>query len=85
MKIADIYRGGFALSFEVFPPRSDSAREAMYNAIEHLVTFQPGFISCTYGAGGSTRTQTLEIVTEITRRFRRQPPTSPASAPRSKS
>lgn len=69
MKIAEIYQqSSFALSFEVYPPKTDSGREAMFRAVDHLVRYRPGFISCTYGAGGSTRDQTLEIVTEIARK-----------------
>jgi methylenetetrahydrofolate reductase (NADPH) len=59
----------FALSFEVYPPKTDASRDAMYAAVKRLAAYRPGFISCTYGAGGSTRTHTLDIVTEIARRF----------------
>lgn len=40
----------------------------MYQAIDELMRFEPGFISCTYGAGGSTQDKTLEIVTGISHR-----------------
>lgn len=68
MRIADIYRNGrFALSFEVFPPKTDAGFEPLWKTIGQLQSFRPGFLSCTYGAGGSTRHQTLEIVTRIKR------------------
>lgn len=57
------------LSFEVFPPKQPLGFEALYRAVEDLSRFDPGFISVTYGAGGSTRAQTLEIVAEIKNRF----------------
>ncbi len=70
MKISDIYSNArFALSFEVFPPKTPEGLALLYRAVEELSTFQPGFISCTYGAGGSTQDQTLQIVTEIRDRF----------------
>lgn len=76
MKIADRYRpGNFALSFEVYPPKTAAGLEPLYQAVGELARFRPGFISCTYGAGGSTRDRTLEIVTAIRNRF-----TVPATA-----
>jgi methylenetetrahydrofolate reductase (NADPH) len=66
VKIADIYANGrFALSFEIFPPKTAQGLEAVYRAVAELAAFKPGFVSCTYGAGGSTRDQTLEIVTTV--------------------
>lgn len=70
MKMAEIYRAGkMALSFEVFPPKTPQGLELLYRVVDELRSYQPGFISCTYGAGGSTRDQTLEIVTTIQQRF----------------
>lgn len=64
--MADIYAGGkFALSFEVFPPKSAEGMTSLWSAIDRLREFDPGFISCTYGAGGTTRDQTLEIIAGI--------------------
>lgn len=76
MKIPELYRDGrFSLSFEVFPPKSADGMELLWQTIDRLVEFQPGFISCTYGAGGATQRQTLEIVDEIRRRWN-QPATA---------
>lgn len=71
MKIGEIYANGrFALSFEVFPPKTEQGLEPMFRTVDALTAFQPGFISCTYGAGGTTRDQTLEIVTKIHERWK---------------
>ena len=71
MRISDLYKSRRAdLSFEVFPPRTDAGLEPMYAAAGELLRYKPGFMSVTYGAGGSTREKTLEIATEIVRRFK---------------
>jgi methylenetetrahydrofolate reductase (NADPH) len=66
VKIAEIYAGGtFALSFEIYPPKTPEGMDKLYRVVGDLRRFDPGFVSCTYGAGGSTRDQTLDIVTGI--------------------
>src|SRR6185369_14749069 len=70
MKIADIYApGAFGLSIEIFPPKTTDGDAALWENIERLIRFQPAFISCTYGAGGSTRTRTVELCQGIQSRF----------------
>ena len=70
MTMREIYqRGDVVLSFEVFPPKTPQGLEAVYRTVEELKSYKPGFISVTYGAGGSTRSQTLDIITQIARRF----------------
>ncbi|WP_254511008.1 methylenetetrahydrofolate reductase [NAD(P)H] [Anatilimnocola floriformis] len=59
----------FTLSFELFPPKTAAAEAAMYENVEHLMAFGPDVITCTYGAGGSTQKKTLEITSEVKRRF----------------
>jgi methylenetetrahydrofolate reductase (NADPH) len=59
----------FTLSFELFPPKTPAGEAAMYDNVGHLMAFQPDVITCTYGAGGSTRAKTLEITTEVKKRF----------------
>jgi methylenetetrahydrofolate reductase (NADPH) len=61
--------GKFTLSFELFPPKTPAGEQALYAAVEELMAFRPDVITCTYGAGGSTRAKTLEITTEVKRRF----------------
>ena len=70
MKLADVYADGrFGLSFELFPPKTDAGEKALYAHVEKLVELGPSFITCTYGAGGSTQTKTLEIIGQVKKRF----------------
>lgn len=70
MRIAEIYRPGkFGLSFEIFPPKTTDSDAALWENVGRLAGFQPAFISCTYGAGGSTRNRTVELCQEIQTRF----------------
>jgi methylenetetrahydrofolate reductase (NADPH) len=54
-------------SFEFFPPKDNAATESLLGVAHALRDLQPDFISVTYGAGGSTRDRTLELVTRIKR------------------
>jgi methylenetetrahydrofolate reductase (NADPH) len=70
MTISQAYGPGkFGLSFELFPPKTPAGEAELFLHVERLITFRPDFITCTYGAGGSTRNKTLEIVAEVQRRF----------------
>lgn len=70
MKLSDVYAARpFQLSFELFPPKTDAGLTAMFRHVDALLEFQPGFITCTYGAGGSTRDKTLSIVQQIKQRY----------------
>ncbi|MGF1572301.1 MAG: methylenetetrahydrofolate reductase [NAD(P)H] [Sumerlaeia bacterium] len=53
------------LSFEFFPPKSASASEVLYQNIAELETLHPSFVSVTYGAGGSTRELTHDLVVRL--------------------
>jgi methylenetetrahydrofolate reductase (NADPH) len=55
-------------SFEFFPPKSEDGVRDLYRTLTELVELEPGFVSVTYGAGGSTRQLTVDLVTEIKRR-----------------
>lgn len=55
-------------SFEFFPPKTEEGVEQLLRTIEELAPLEPGFVSVTYGAGGSTRDRTLDLVTTITQR-----------------
>ncbi len=57
------------LSVEVFPPKTPRGWANLYHELYHLTRHKPGFVSVTYGAGGSTRNQTLELMYEIRTRF----------------
>lgn len=54
-------------SFEFFPPRTDEAAQQLERTIAELRPLEPNFVSVTYGAGGSTRDKTIDIVTRIKR------------------
>ena len=53
------------LSFEYFPPKTDDGKARLYNVHEELRMLAPTFCSVTYGAGGSTRTNTLDVVMHL--------------------
>lgn len=57
--------GRFCISFELFPPKSDSGLADLRENVKTLLTFNPSFVTCTYGAGGSTRDRTLETLKEV--------------------
>lgn len=59
----------FGLSFELFPPKSEKGVENLFRHVERLVEFKPAYITCTYGAGGSTQDRTLAVISEVHRRF----------------
>src|SRR5829696_4674441 len=54
-------------SFEFFPPKSAEGKAKLRDTWQDLAKLEPGFFSCPYGAGGSTRDGTLETVMEIRR------------------
>ncbi len=57
--------GKTSISFEFFPPKSDEAAAQLERTIGELSALEPAFVSVTYGAGGSTREKTLEVVSRI--------------------
>ena len=66
VRIAERYgRGHPVFSFEFFPPKTDAGYEALYHTVLDLKRLNPDFVSVTWGAGGSTRRKTVEIVTRI--------------------
>jgi methylenetetrahydrofolate reductase (NADPH) len=66
MHITDIMRGGApTFSFEFFPPKTPEAAESLYQTIRELEDYMPHFVSVTYGAGGSTRDLTHDLVERI--------------------
>lgn len=70
MRIPEIYREGhFGLSIEIFPPKSEQGDRVLWATLERLRGYAPAFVSCTYGAGGTTRTRTVEICRELHQRF----------------
>ena len=70
MHIRDNYGSGkFGLSIEIFPPKTSAGDVALFESLDRLIAFNPGFVSCTYGAGGSTSKRTVELCVEIQRRY----------------
>lgn len=69
MKLADLFaRQARTLSFEFFPPKNERAWYTLEDTIEQLAPLGPDFVSVTYGAGGSTRAKTREVVEHIRQR-----------------
>ena len=70
MKLTELLaRRKYALSFEVFPPKTDTAYESVRVATEQIARLHPAFMSVTYGAGGGTSAYTLEMADMIRRRY----------------
>ncbi len=66
MHIQDIFkRDETTLSFEFFPPKTQASAETLYQTITQLEELKPSFVSVTYGAGGSTRQLTHDLVVRI--------------------
>lgn len=66
MHICDIFaRHSTTFSFEFMPPKTDEATEQLYRAIAELEPLRPSFVSVTYGAGGSTRQHTHDLVVRL--------------------
>ncbi len=72
MKISTLFgdAGRKLFSFELFPPKTEAGRLALERTIRDLAELSPAFVSVTYGAGGSTRTKTVELVQWIEREAR---------------
>ena len=66
MKLTDVLNSGKpSLSFEVFPPKTDSSFDSVKHAVEEIAELRPSFMSVTYGAGGGTSKYTLDIAKNI--------------------
>ena len=65
MKVKNMFGAGPVISFEFFPPKTDKGMENLYEAARVLQPCRPSFVSVTYGAGGSTRDRTIELVGRI--------------------
>lgn len=62
----DTYREGrFGLSFELFPPKTAESEAMLWRTMGELARFEPALVTCTYGAGGSTRGKTLDILAGV--------------------
>ena len=72
-RISDLLAAGPTYSFEFFPPKNEAGWLSLGHAIAQLEDLRPDFVSVTYGAGGSTRTKTHDLVSWV----RRQTETTP--------
>ncbi len=57
------------ISIEVFPPKTEQGDRSLFNMLDRLAQYKPAFISCTYGAGGSERTRTVDLCQRIQQQF----------------
>src|SRR6202043_508262 len=70
MRIDEILHAGAPVfSFEFFPPKTPAGERNLYAALAELRSLEPSFVSVTYGAGGSTREKTIEIVKRIREQY----------------
>src|SRR5262245_19782404 len=58
-------QGRPTVSFEFFPPKDEAMEQTLWESVQRLTPLQPRFVSVTYGADGSTRARTHNIVTRI--------------------
>jgi methylenetetrahydrofolate reductase (NADPH) len=70
MRIDELLANGTpTFSFEFFPPKTEQGERNLLSALAELQPLEPSFVSVTYGAGGSTRAKTIEIVRNIRRDY----------------
>jgi methylenetetrahydrofolate reductase (NADPH) len=66
MHVLDLFaRHNTTFSFEFFPPKTDAASDELFQTIAHVQELKPSFVSVTYGAGGSTRDRTHDLIVRI--------------------
>ena len=66
MRVPDLIgANGPVFSFEFFPPKTEAGDRTLYQTIQQLSELRPSFVSVTYGAGGSTRDKTVDLVRRI--------------------
>ena len=70
MTIRDAYGPGrFGLSFELFPPKTAEGMTSLFHHVDELIKFDPSYITCTFGAGGSTQDKTLEVIAGVREKY----------------
>ena len=66
MHIAEVLaRPGIHFSFEFFPPKTEKSSETLFQSIKELAPIEPAYVSVTYGAGGSTRDLTHDLIVRL--------------------
>jgi methylenetetrahydrofolate reductase (NADPH) len=72
MQLSQLFKSRkFVLSIEIFPPKTAEGDAALGRHLQALISYEPDFVSCTYGAGGSTRDRTMAWCREIQESFQR--------------
>ena len=66
-RISELLAEGRCFSFEFFPPKTEEAEEQLQKTLQELAPLRPSFVSITYGAGGTTRERTHDLVLGILR------------------
>jgi len=70
MTLAQAYSSGkIGLSFELFPPKTAAGVTSLFRHVDRLVAFEPNYVTCTYGAGGTTQDSTLDVVADVHQKF----------------
>ncbi len=70
MSLSKIFQNKpLVISCELFPPKTDKGVTNLLANVEKLMTFGPDFLTCTYGAGGSSQSRTLEILSKVKAKF----------------
>lgn len=59
----------FGLSFELFPPKTEAGVLGLQVHLDRLAAFKPSYMTCTYGAGGSTQNRTLEVISSVRKQY----------------
>src|SRR6056297_347852 len=66
MSLSSVYASSeCAISFELFPPKTEAGLEKLCQSIDRLMGFGPKFMTCTYGAGGSSQAMTLDVLRKV--------------------
>ncbi|MEM6978313.1 MAG: methylenetetrahydrofolate reductase [NAD(P)H] [Planctomycetota bacterium] len=66
MSLAEAYQNhSCAISFELFPPKTDAGLETLCENVRRLMNFGPRYFTCTYGAGGSSQRATLDVLQRV--------------------
>lgn len=73
LPVAEAPVGPIEVSFEFFPPKTEKMQANLWAAIERLAPLNPKFVSCTYGAGGTTRERTHETLVDIRNKTHLEP------------
>lgn len=69
MLLSQLFEQKRVISFELFPPKTPVGEKSLYKNVAKLMEFSPDFVTCTYGAGGSTQGRTLNIIDHVKQQF----------------